>query len=58
MYYEDKHILIADRTYKDEQTRKIMKEQGFIPVVPPKKNRKQTWKYDKEIKSCINVEMK
>ena len=26
-----------------------MKEQGFIPVVPPKKNRKQTWKYDKEL---------
>ena len=49
MYSQDMHILIADRAYEDKQTRKIMKEQGFIPVVPPKKNRKQRWKYDKEL---------
>jgi transposase len=41
--------LIADRAYEDMQTRKVMKEQGFIPVVPPKKNRKESWKYDKEM---------
>ena len=34
---------------QDKQTRTIMKEQRFIPVVPPKKNRKQSWKYDKEL---------
>ena len=49
MYSEDKHILIADRAYEDKQTRTIMNEQGFIPVVPPKKNRKASWKYDKEL---------
>ena len=49
MYSQDKHILIADRAYEDKQTRRIMEEQGFIPVVPPKKNRKQSWKYDKEL---------
>ena len=49
MYSEDKHILIADQVYEDKQTRTIMKEQGFIPVIPPKKNRKQRWKYDKEL---------
>ena len=49
MYSQDKHILIADRAYEDKQTRKNMKEQGFIPVVRPKKNRKQTWEYDKEL---------
>ncbi len=49
MYSEDKHILIADRAYEDKQTRTIMEEQGFIPVVPPKKNRKGSWKYDKEL---------
>lgn len=49
MYSEDKHILIADRAYEDKQTRTIMNEQGFIPVIPPKKNRKQRWKYDKEL---------
>ena len=54
MYSKDKHILIADRAYEDTQTRKIMSEQGFIPVVPPKKNRKQTWKYDKELYKCRN----
>ena len=42
MYSQDKNILIADRAYEDKQTRRIMKEQGFIPVVPPKKNRKQS----------------
>ena len=49
MYSKDKHILIADRAYEDKQTRTIMKEQGFIPVVPPKKNRKKSWKYNKEL---------
>ena len=49
MYSQDMHILIADRAYEDKQTRTIMKEQGFIPVIPPKKNRKQRWEYDKEL---------
>ena len=38
-----------DRAYEDDATRVPAVEQGFIPVVPPKKNRKEPWEYDKEI---------
>ena len=38
-----------DIAYKDNQTRKLAEEKGFIPVVPPKCNRKNPWKYDKEL---------
>jgi len=37
-----------DKAYEDEETRKTSVEQGFIPVVPPKINRKE-WDYDKEV---------
>lgn len=46
-----------DRAYEDDQTRTLAKEQGFIPVVPPKKNRREPWDYDKELyKRCNEVE--
>ena len=35
-----------DRAYEDDQTRLLVVNQGFIPVVPPKKNRRTPWKYD------------
>ena len=38
-----------DRAYEDEETRALAVRQGFIPVVPPKKNRKEPWEYDKEL---------
>ena len=38
-----------DRAYEDDQTRALAKEQGFNVVVPPKKNRKRPWDYDKEL---------
>ena len=38
-----------DRAYEDDKTRALASEQGFIPVVPPKKNRKEPWDYDKEL---------
>ena len=38
-----------DKAYEDNATRKVAKEQGFIPVVPPKSNRKEAWEYDKQI---------
>ena len=38
-----------DRAYEDEATRQAALNRGFIPVVPPKKNRKSPWKYDKEL---------
>ena len=38
-----------DRAYEDNATRALAVEQGFIPVVPPKSNRKDPWEYDKEL---------
>ena len=38
-----------DRAYEDDKTRALAKEHGFYVVVPPKKNRKVSWDYDKEL---------
>ena len=38
-----------DRAYEDDKTRSLALENGFISVVPPKKNRKEPWEYDKEL---------
>lgn len=38
-----------DKAYEDDQTRLLAEEKGFIPVVPPKINRKKPWNYDKEL---------
>ena len=38
-----------DRAYEDNKTRSLAEENGFFPVVPPKKNRKEPWEYDKEL---------
>ena len=43
-----------DRAYEDEATRQAAFDSGFIPVVPPKKNRKNPWEYDKELYKCRN----
>jgi transposase len=40
--------LLMDRAYEDEETRGLAFEWGYSPVVPPKKNRKKPWEYDKE----------
>ena len=37
-----------DRAYEGNSIRSLAIQNGFIPVVPPKKNRKNPWKYDKE----------
>lgn len=41
--------LIMDRAYEGDETRALAIELGYIPVVPPKQNRKEPWEYDKEI---------
>ena len=40
--------MVMDRAYEGDKTRAKVIEKGFIPVVPPKKNRKHPWIYDKE----------
>ena len=38
-----------DRAYEGDETRRKVAAQGFIPVVPPKSNRKDPWEFDKEL---------
>lgn len=38
-----------DRAYEGNKTRKIAEAQGFVPIVSPKKNRKNPWVYDKNL---------
>lgn len=37
-----------DRAYEGDRIRAKAVEKGYIPVVPPKKNRKDPWEYDKK----------
>ena len=41
--------LIMDRAYEGDKTRLLAINRGYIPVVPPKRNRKFSWEYDKEL---------
>jgi len=41
--------LLMDRAYEGDETRTLAVELGYIPVVPPKSNRKNPWNYDKEL---------
>jgi len=41
--------LLMDRAYEGDETRALAVELGYIPVVPPKSNRKNPWEYDKEL---------
>lgn len=41
--------LLMDRAYEDAETRRVAQSVGFTPVVPPKKNRREPWEYDKEL---------
>lgn len=38
-----------DKAYEGDQVRSVAVFKGFVPVVPPKKNRKEPWVYDKEL---------
>jgi transposase len=46
---EAHRFLIMDRAYEGDETRALAVELGYIPVVPPKQNRKEPWEYDKTI---------
>ena len=41
--------LLMDRAYEGDETRALAVELGYIPIVPPKSNRKDPWAYDKEL---------
>ncbi len=38
-----------DRAYEDVETRRAVYRQGFEAVVPPKRNRREPWEYDKDL---------
>lgn len=44
-----KPYLVMDRAYEGAPTRELAESLGFRPVVPPRKNRKQPWEYDREL---------
>ena len=41
--------MLMDRAYEGDSMRSKVAEKGYIPVVPPKKNRKEPWDYDREL---------
>ena len=41
--------MIMDKAYGGAATRKLVRESGFVPVVPPKMNAKKPWEYDREL---------
>ena len=47
--------LLMDRAYEGDPMRKAAYDKGFEPIVPPKRNRRTTWEYDKELYKRRNV---
>ncbi len=41
--------LVMDRAYEGDETRQLAVELGYIPVVPPKDNRRTPWDYDRAL---------
>lgn len=41
--------LIMDRAYEGDKTRLLAINRGYIPVVPPQRNRKSPWEYDRKL---------
>ena len=41
--------LLMDKAYEGDETRELAKLLNFIPIVPPKSNRKKLWLYDKTL---------
>ncbi len=39
--------MVMDRAYEGDETRQLVLELGFTPVVPPKQTRLNSWKYDR-----------
>jgi transposase len=47
--------LLMDKAYEGDDCRAKAEECGMRPVVPPKRNRKEPWEYDKELYKGRNV---
>ena len=47
--------LLMDKAYEGDECRQKAKKCGMHPVVPPKSNRKEPWKYNKKLYKRRNV---
>ena len=47
--------LLMDKAYEGDECRKKAKKCGMRPVVPPKRNRKEPWKYNKKLYKRRNI---
>ena len=45
----DGPALLMDRAYEDDATRGLALALGWQPVVPPKRNRRRPWRYDRAL---------
>jgi len=41
--------LLMDGAYQDDQTRQLALDFGWIPVVPPSRNRVEPWEFDRAL---------
>jgi transposase len=41
--------LLMDRAYEGDETRQLALDLGYVPVVPPKDNRRTPWDYDRAL---------
>ena len=41
--------MLMVRAYEGDETRQLVLDLGFEPVVPPKTNRKEPWDYDRDL---------
>ena len=41
--------LLMDRAYEGDETRQLVLELGMVPVVPPKSNRVDPWRFDRTL---------
>ena len=41
--------MLMDRAYEGEETRQLVFDLGFEPVVPPKTHRNEPWEYDRNL---------
>ena len=42
-------VLLMDRAYEGDATRRLAAVLGYQPVVPPRSSRKEPWEYDREL---------
>ena len=55
IYPKNNNYILMDRAYEDDKTIALARAHGFHPVVPPKKNRKLPWLYDKQLYKQRNL---